>query len=182
MSERRILGIDPGSIIMGYGVIDCIGKQPQFVDMGVINLKKIETHFEKMQIIFEKTLELIDKHHPQEISIEAPFQGKNVQSMLKLGRAQGVAIAAGLHRKLDIHEYAPRKIKMSITGKGDATKEEVATLLQRMLRFEEMPHNLDATDGLAAAVCHFYQNNVNIGAPKAKSWKDFISNNPNRVK
>lgn len=181
-TDRIILGIDPGSQIMGYGVIVAEGNKLRMLEMGVVNLKKIEDHFERMAHILDATLALIDKYKPSELAIEAPFQGKNVQSMLKLGRAQGVAIAAGLHRGVDIFEYAPRKIKMAITGKGEATKEEVARLLQRMLGFAEIPHNLDATDGLAAAVCHFYQRAVVDVNPKAKNWKEFITNNPGRIK
>ncbi len=182
LNDRIILGIDPGSQIMGFGVIVAESNKLRMLEMGVVNLKKIEDHFERMAHILDTTLALIDKYKPTELAIEAPFQGKNVQSMLKLGRAQGVAIAAGLHRKVDIFEYAPRKIKMAITGKGEATKEEVARLLQRMLGFAEIPHNLDATDGLAAAVCHFYQRTVVDVSPKAKNWKEFMANNPGRVK
>jgi crossover junction endodeoxyribonuclease RuvC len=180
---RLILGIDPGTTITGYGVIGAEGKTPELLAIGVINLSKLENHYEKLQKIFERTLSLIDEYKATELAIEAPFFGKNVQSMLKLGRAQGTAIAAALYRNLPIYEYAPRKIKMAITGQGNASKEQVANILQRMLKFDEMPKNLDATDGLAAAVCHFFQNQaVLASAGKAKSWKEFIAKNPERAK
>jgi crossover junction endodeoxyribonuclease RuvC len=180
--ERIILGIDPGTTITGYGVIVASGKSPLLLAFGVINLSKLSDHYAKLQKIFERTSSLIEEYKPMELAIESPFFGKNVQSMLKLGRAQGAAIAAALHRNLPIYEYAPRKIKMSITGKGNASKEQVAFILQRMLKFEEMPENLDATDGLAAAVCHFFQNTYqSVGKDKVKSWKDFVSKNPGRI-
>jgi crossover junction endodeoxyribonuclease RuvC len=180
--ERIILGIDPGTTITGYGVIVASGKSPLLLAFGVINLTKFSDHYQKLQKIFERTSSLIDEYKPSELAIESPFFGKNVQSMLKLGRAQGAAIAAALHRNLPIYEYAPRKIKMAITGQGNASKEQVAFILQRMLKFEEMPENLDATDGLAAAVCHFFQNTYqSVEKGKAKNWKDFASKNPGRV-
>ena len=182
MPERVILGIDPGTILMGYGVIEVIQKQPKLVAMGIIDMRKIPDPYLKLSHIFDRTIGLIDSYNPDELAIEAPFFGKNVQSMLKLGRAQGVAIAAGLSREIPIFEYAPRKIKMSITGSGSASKEQVATLLKHTLGFKETPDNLDATDGLAAAVCHFYQRKP-VGPEKSfNSWKDFINKNPGRVK
>ena len=181
--ERIILGIDPGTTITGYGVITCLGKSPVMQTLGVINLSKLDDHYKKLHIIFERTLMLIDEYKANELAIEAPFYGKNVQSMLKLGRAQGAAIAAALHRGLPVFEYAPRKIKMSITGRGNASKEQVANLLQRMLNIQQLPDDLDATDGLAAAVCHFFQNNHSQpGIEKAKSWKEFLNKNPSRIK
>jgi len=182
MPERVILGIDPGTILMGYGVIEVIQKTPKFVAMGVIDLKKIADPYLKLSHIFDRTIGLINSYNPDELAIEAPFFGKNVQSMLKLGRAQGVAIAAGLSREIPIFEYAPRKIKMSITGSGSASKEQVAILLKNTLNFKEIPDNLDATDGLAAAVCHFYQRKPAGPAKSFNSWKDFINKNPGRVK
>jgi crossover junction endodeoxyribonuclease RuvC len=180
---RIILGIDPGTSITGYGVIDADGKTPILLAMGVIKLSKLDDHYERLHIIFDRTLSLIDSYKATELAIEAPFFGKNVQSMLKLGRAQGSAIAAALHRNLSVNEYAPRKIKMAITGQGNATKEQVAFILQNMLKIKEIPESLDATDGLAAAVCHFYQNSYTAGLPdKAKSWKEFIAKNPGRLK
>ena len=181
--DRIILGIDPGTSLTGYGVILANGKSPVLLAMGIIDMSKMDDHYEKLHKIFERTLLLIDEYKATELAIEAPFFGKNVQSMLKLGRAQGAAIAAALHRKLPINEYAPRKIKMAITGQGAASKEQVAFLLQRMLKFDTIPKNLDATDGLAAAVCHFFQNTYVEGQKeKVKSWKDFASKNPERIK
>ena len=176
------MGIDPGTTIMGYGILKCTGKHPAVLAMGVIELSKFSNHYLKLRRIFERTLQLIDQYHPDEIAIEAPFYGKNVQSMLKLGRAQGVAMAAGLYRSLPIFEYAPLRIKLAITGQGKASKEQVATLLQKILNIPELPANLDATDGLAAALCHFYQNDLPTGESSYKSWKEFISKNPDRIK
>lgn len=181
--DKIILGIDPGTNIMGYGLIGCIGKKFTLINAGVVNLSKLGDHALKLKKIFERVTYLIDTYHPDELSIEAPFFGKNVQSMLKLGRAQGVAIAAALQRDVPIFEYAPKKIKQSITGKGTATKEQVAAMLQTLMQFEEMPKYLDATDGLAAAVCHFFQNNsLRSAGVKHGSWESFIKNNPDRMK
>jgi crossover junction endodeoxyribonuclease RuvC len=167
---------------MGYGIIKGVGRDPAIVVMGVIELSKFTNHYLKLKRIFEGTLHLIDQYHPDEMAIEAPFYGKNVQSMLKLGRAQGVAMAAGLYRSLPIFEYAPLKIKLAITGQGNASKEQVAVLLQKYLSIPELPDNLDATDGLAAALCHFYQNDLPGSGGKYKSWKEFIAKNPARTK
>jgi crossover junction endodeoxyribonuclease RuvC len=150
------MGIDPGTTVMGFGIIRVKGKQMEFLQMNELLLKKYEDPFTKLKLIFERTIELIDTFHPDEIAIEAPFYGKNVQSMLKLGRAQGVAMAAGLSRQIPITEYLPKKIKMAITGNGNASKEQVAKMLQSTLGLKTLPKNLDCTDGLAAAVCHFY--------------------------
>ncbi|MFN5621990.1 MAG: crossover junction endodeoxyribonuclease RuvC [Flavobacteriales bacterium] len=183
-NERIILGIDPGTTILGYGIIEVQGKQMKLLAMGVLRLDKIDDHHLKLQKIFERVIQLMDGFHPDELAIEAPFFGKNVQSMLKLGRAQGVAIAAALSRKLPVVEYAPRKIKQSITGSGSASKEQVAAMLQRTLSIPDadMPEKLDATDGLAAAVCHFYQTNSPLaGAKTYGGWKSFLSANPDRV-
>lgn len=182
MSNRVILGIDPGTIVMGYGVIEEVKKSPKMITMGVIDLKKISDPYLKLSHIFQRTIGLIDSFNPDELAIEAPFFGKNVQSMLKLGRAQGVAIAAALSRDIPIFEYAPLKIKMAITGNGGASKEQVASILQHTLKFDEIPKDLDATDGLAAAVCHFYQKRPTGTDKKVNSWKDFIAKNPGRVK
>lgn len=157
----------------------------KLVALGVLHLDKIDDHHLKLQRIFERCIELIDGFHPDELAIESPFFGKNVQSMLKLGRAQGVAIAAALSRKLPVMEYAPRKIKQSITGNGAASKEQVAAMLQRVLSIPDadMPKNLDATDGLAAAVCHFYQSSSPTSGGKSfTGWKAFLSENPGRLK
>ena len=159
--ERIILGIDPGTIVMGYGLLKIEGNKPKLMAMGILQLNKYEDHYLRLRKIFERVLSLIDEFHPDELAIEAPFFGKNVQSMLKLGRAQGVAMAAALERDIPIFEYAPLKIKMSITGNGNASKEQVAGMLQRYLQIpaDAMLPQLDATDGLAAALCHYFQSN-----------------------
>ena len=179
--ERIILGIDPGTTIMGYGIICSKGKTPELLVFGVLELQKLTDHFSKLKLIFERTIALIDQYHPDELAIESQFFGKNVQSMLKLGRAQGTAIAAGLSRSIPIFEYAPRKIKLAITGQGNASKEQVAVILQKLLNFPDIPENLDATDGLAAALCHFYQNYSLLKSNTVKSWKDFINKNPGKL-
>ena len=180
--ERIILGIDPGTTIMGYGIIQVTGGKPIMVNLGVIELHKYSDHYTKLKYIFDRTLHLIDQYLPDELAIEAPFYGKNVQSMLKLGRAQGVAISAALSRSIPIFEYAPRKIKLAITGNGASSKEQVAALLQNILKIKEIPANLDATDGLAAALCHFYQKDISGENKKFNSWKDFINKNPGKVR
>lgn len=182
IEERIILGVDPGTTITGYGVIIVENKNARVVTMGVIKLTGITDHYNKLKKIFERVLSLIDEYHPDEIAIESPFYGKNVQSMLKLGRAQGVAMAAALFRSVPIFEYAPRKIKMSITGNGGASKEQVAKLLERILDINNMSDSLDASDGLAAAVCHFFQKQKPEENAGKKSWKEFIRKNPGRVK
>lgn len=180
--ERIILGIDPGTSITGYGVIKTTGAKPELLAIGSIDLTKHRDHYIRIKRIFESTLSIIEEYHPDELAIEAPFFGKNVQSMLKLGRAQGAAIAAALCHSLPIFEYAPRKIKMSITGRGAASKEQVASMLMRILNFGIDDMKLDATDGLAAALCHFYQTNNPVGEKRFNSWKDFMNKNPRRVK
>jgi crossover junction endodeoxyribonuclease RuvC len=180
--ERIILGIDPGTSITGYGVIKTVGTIPELITIGSIDLSKYDDHYLKLKHIFERTTGIIDEYHPDELAIEAPFYGKNVQSMLKLGRAQGAAIAAALNRSLPIFEYAPRKIKMSITGQGAASKEQVAAMLMNILKFSLNDIKLDATDGLAAALCHFYQTNNPVQEKGYNSWKDFMNKNPKRVK
>jgi crossover junction endodeoxyribonuclease RuvC len=180
-TDKIILGIDPGTNVMGYGVIEIKNRSMILVSAGVIELNKIEDHHLKLKKIFERTIGLIDQYHPDELAIEAPFFGKNVQSMLKLGRAQGVAIAAALSRTMPVHEYSPKKIKQSITGNGNASKEQVAGMLQTLLNFTEMPKFLDATDGLAAAVCHYFQNGDEKSKSKSYSgWKTFLTENPDR--
>lgn len=181
MKEKIILGIDPGTTIMGFGLIKVVGKTMSFVQLNELNLQKYDDHYLKLKLIFERTIELIDSHLPDEIAIEAPFFGKNVQSMLKLGRAQGVAMAAGLSRQIPITEYAPRKIKMAITGNGSASKEQVAKMLQSLLGLKTLPKNLDSMDGLAAAVCHFY-NEGRLEVGKSYSgWAAFVKQNEDRV-
>jgi len=180
-NEKIILGIDPGTTIMGFGLIKVVNKKMEFIQMNELMLKKYTDPYVKLKLIFERTIELIDTYHPDEIAIEAPFFGKNVQSMLKLGRAQGVAMAAGLSRQIPITEYLPKKIKMAITGNGNATKEQVAKMLQGMLGLKTLPKNLDSTDGLAAAVCHFYNmGKVEVGK-NYTGWAAFVKNNPKKV-
>ena len=181
VSEKVILGIDPGTNIMGYGIIKSLNNKPVLIDMGIIDLLKIKNQYKKLETIFNETILLIEKFRPAEMAIESPFYGKNIQSMLKLGRAQGTAISAAINKSVKIFEYAPRKIKMSITGNGSASKEQVAMMLGKMLDFSVLYDNYDATDGLAAAVCHFYQKQIPGIERSNKSWKDFIKNNPDRI-
>ena len=184
ISDKIILGIDPGTTIMGYGLISVSPAGMQKIELGILPLTKLNDHALKLKTIFEYTLDLIDKYRPDDLAIEAPFFGKNVQSMLKLGRAQGVAMAAGLFRTIPIFEYSPKKIKQSITGNGNASKEQVAAMLQTLLKLEALPSKLDATDGLAAAVCHYFQHGKTLATGKGKitgSWKTFVSDNPGRI-
>lgn len=182
--DKIIIGIDPGTNFMGYGILGIKKKQPQVIALGVIHLHKIEGHYLKLRRIYERVLGLVEQYLPDEMAIEAPFFGKNVQSMLKLGRAQGVAMAAALARDVPITEYEPRKIKMAITGNGAAAKEQVKEMLKRILNISDsqLPQELDATDALAAALCHHYESSRPIPSSGAKSWKDFIAKNPSRVK
>ena len=182
MNERIILGIDPGTTIMGFGLIRVVGKRMEFLQLNELILTKYSDHYVKLRLIFERTIGLIESFHPDEIAIEAPFFGKNVQSMLKLGRAQGVAMAAGLSRQVPITEYSPKKIKMAITGNGNASKEQVAKMLQQTLGLKELPKNLDSTDGLAAAVCHFYNSGKPMGGKNYSGWSAFVKQNEGRVK
>ncbi len=181
-TERIILGIDPGTTIMGFGLIKVVNKEMQFMQLNELQLKKYSDHYVKLKLIFERTIELIESYHPDEIAIEAPFFGKNVQSMLKLGRAQGVAMAAGLSREIPITEYSPKKIKMAITGNGNASKEQVAKMLQSTLGLKELPKNLDSTDGLAAAVCHFYNSGRITTGKSYSGWGAFVKQNEKRIK
>ena len=184
IKDKIILGVDPGTTVMGYGLIKIIDNKPSLLAMGILMLEKQDDHYMRLRRIFERISGLIDEFLPDELAIESPFYGKNVQSMLKLGRAQGVAMAAALSRSLPIFEYAPLKIKMSITGNGRASKEQVAGLLQRYLKIpqEDMLPQLDATDGLAAAVCHFFQSSRPQSESPYTSWKDFVNKNGKRVK
>ncbi|MFC2086722.1 crossover junction endodeoxyribonuclease RuvC [Bacteroidota bacterium] len=179
--EKIILGIDPGTNLLGYGIVKINGNFMQLLALGTIELRKFEDHFLRLKKIYDRIISLIDEFKPDEFAIEAPFYGKNVQSMLKLGRAQGVAISAALSRSIPVFEYAPRKIKMAITGQGNASKEQVAGLIMKLLKINELPKNLDATDALAAAICHSFQSNMPVSSGKFKSWKDFIHKNPGRV-
>jgi len=180
--ERIILGIDPGTTIMGFGVIRIVDKEMSFVQLNELQLTKYPDHFVRLRLIFERTIELIETHLPDEIAIEAPFFGRNVQSMLKLGKAQGVAIAAGLSRDIPITEYAPKKIKMAITGNGNASKMQVAKMLQSLLSLKELPKNLDSTDGLAAAVCHYFNSDrAAVGGKTYTGWDAFVKQNEDRI-
>ena len=179
-SERIILGLDPGTSVMGYGLIAIQGQQLKLVQYGVIHLSKYKTHELKLKKIFDRVISLIDDYNPDEVALEAPFFGKNIQSMLKLGRAQGVAMAAALSREIPITEYAPKKVKQSVTGNGNASKEQVAQMLMTLLHFKEAPKLLDATDALGVAVCHHFQGGNNFSTKK--SWKAFLTENPGRVK
>lgn len=185
MSDKVILGIDPGSNIMGYGVVLVNKNTLTMQHTDVINMTKEKDSYKKMKIIFDQVSEVITTYSVNEVAIEAPFYGKNVQSMLKLGRAQGVAIAAALHHSLPVTEYAPRKVKQAVTGKGSGTKEQVAYMLQRILQLKELPPYFDQTDALAIAVCHYFQQSK-PGGDHGKSgkggWKSFINNNPDRIK
>ena len=184
-NEKIILGIDPGTNLLGYGIIRVSGHKVAMEAMGVIDMRKVSDIYLKLGRIYERTQGIIDSFHPDELAIEAPFFGKNVQSMLKLGRAQGVAIAAAMSRQVPIHEYAPKQIKQAITGNGQASKEQVAAMMQRMIRIEPaimLPH-LDATDALGAAYCHFLQTDRPVQATTkgCRSWADFVKQNACRV-
>ena len=182
--NRVIMGIDPGTNIMGYAFIGVNGNRARLIAMGVIDMRKCKDMYMKLGEIFSRVQGLINSYLPDELAIEAPFFGKNVQSMLKLGRAQGVAIAAAISRDVPIHEYAPMKIKMALTGNGSASKEQVADMLRRMLNIaaDEMPQFMDATDALAAAFCHFIQQGRPVSDKKYSSWADFAAKNPGKVK
>lgn len=180
-----ILGIDPGTIVLGYGIIEVEKQKMSLLSMGVIQLSKYEDPLQKLQIIYEKVQGLIENYHPTACAIETPFYGKNVQSMLKLGRAQGVAIASALTNGVPVFEYSPKKIKQSVTGNGNSSKEQVAAMLQRLISLEIQPKYLDATDGLAAAVCHHFQSKGTASiatGKKASGWGDFLKQNPTRIK
>ncbi|MBQ8773449.1 MAG: crossover junction endodeoxyribonuclease RuvC [Muribaculaceae bacterium] len=182
--DRIIIGIDPGTNIMGYGILGVIGKKPTTIAMGVIQLSKFESHYMRLGRIFERVTGLIEQYLPDEMAIEAPFFGKNVQSMLKLGRAQGVAMAAAISRDIPIVEYEPRKIKMAITGNGGASKEQVQEMLRRILNIpqDKLLPQLDATDALGAALCHYYESTKPDITRGPRSWKEFIAHNPDKVK
>ena len=182
INKIKILGIDPGTQVMGYAILDYYFGQFKVETLGIIKLKKYENHQEKLKEIFLQTQELIETFLPSELAIEAPFYGKNVQSMLKLGRAQGVAIAAGITMGLNITEYSPKKIKQSITGNGNASKEQVSAMLQNILRIKIEPGFLDATDALGAALCHYNQmSSITNTGKKYSGWKSFINNNPDKI-
>lgn len=181
--ERIIMGIDPGTRVMGYGLLGITGRKPEVIVLGVIKLDRLESHYMRLHRIYERVLELVAQYLPDEVALEAPFFGKNVQSMLKLGRAQGVAMAACLARDVPIAEYAPRLIKMAVTGNGQASKEQVANMLQHLLHMtkDQMPDFLDATDALAVALTHFYETSKPSLPKGPKSWADFIAKNPDKI-
>lgn len=183
--EKIILGIDPGTNVMGYSVLEVRDKSPHLVVMGVLQLSKFESHYLRLKRIFERVLGLIDQYHPDELAIESPFLGINVQSMVKLCRAQGVAMAAAVSRELPVYEYAPMKIKMAITGNGSAAKEQVSAMVKRILHLsdEDLNTKLDATDALGAALCHYYETSrpISVGGSGCKSWKDFMQKNPDKI-
>ena len=181
--DRIILGIDPGTNIMGYGLLHIVQGHMKLLDLGLLHLHNLDNHPLKLKKIFETSVSLIELHKPDELAIEAPFYGKNIQSMLKLGRAQGVAIAAALYKNIPIAEYSPKKIKQSLTGNGNASKEQVAAMLKTLLHFSESPKHLDATDALAAAVCHYFQTSGKTTVENKKNysgWKGFLAENPGR--
>lgn len=181
--DRIIIGIDPGTNVMGYGILGVKGSKPAMIAMGVIKFNKFDSHYLRLGHIFNRVTGIIEQYLPDEMAIEAPFFGKNVQSMLKLGRAQGVAMAAAISRDISITEYEPRKIKMAITGNGAAAKEQVQDMLRRILNIpaENLLPELDATDALGAALCHFYESGKPEIARGPRSWKEFIAKNPDRV-
>jgi crossover junction endodeoxyribonuclease RuvC len=179
-ADKIILGIDPGTNVMGYGLIHIKGSKMELIVMGVLRLEKVEDPALKLKRIFERVVALVDEYKPDALAIEAPFFGKNVQSMLKLGRAQGVAIAAALSRDLTVNEYSPKKIKQSITGSGSASKEQVAAMLKTLLSFKETPEFLGATDGMAAAVCHHFQRKPGTAGKTYTGWKAFLAENPGK--
>jgi len=177
------LGIDPGTLLMGYGIIEVAGNKIGLITMDVLKLSSKEDSYKRLQLIHQQVCSLVTKHHPDALAIEAPFFGKNVQSMLKLGRAQGVAIAAAMQSGVPVTEYSPRKIKQSITGNGNADKVQVVKMLQRLLNFEEHPRYFDATDAVAVAVCHHFQGSFTDDKPvkKISGWKEFLQQNPGRL-
>ena len=177
--DKIILGIDPGTNILGYGLIGITNKKMTLISTGVVRMSKLENHQLKLKKIFESITHLIEEYYPDEVAVEAPFFGKNVQSMLKLGRAQGVAMAASLVKGLPIEEYSPRKVKQSITGNGASSKDQVAKMIQTVLKLKTLPKELDATDGIAVAICHYFQN-TQEKTGNYNGWKDFLKNNPKR--
>jgi len=181
-NSRKILGIDPGTNILGYGMISISSGNPEFIYASIIDLRKLKSHDDKLSKIYTDIIKVIDEFCPSEIAMEAPFYGKNVQSMLKLGKVQGIIIGAAISKSIPFFEYAPRKVKMAVTGSGSASKEQVAGLLIKYLKLKSAPEPLDATDAIATALCHHFQGNIISPGKKIKSWKEFIRKNPGRVK
>ncbi len=183
LKEKIILGIDPGTVVMGYGLIGITGQKIRIVEMGVLKLSKFPDHADRLNRIYVRVHELCEQYKPESCAIEAPFFGKNVQSMLKLGRAQGVAMAAAMQSKIPMEEYSPKKVKQSVTGNGSATKEQLWTTIQKILKFEETPQYLDASDAVGVALCHHFQSKFPIANLKSgQGWDKFIKDNPGRVK
>jgi crossover junction endodeoxyribonuclease RuvC len=178
----RILGIDPGTTITGYGLVQITENKPSILTLGIMRPGKFDDHYQRLKYLHERALGIIDEFHPDLMAIEAPFYGKNVQSMLKLGRAQGVIMAAGLYRSLQIYEYAPLLVKQSITGMGRASKEQVAYFLQNIYHLTDLPKELDATDAVAVAICHFLKQSKPVQSSEYRNWEDFIRKNPGRIK
>ncbi|MEG1573763.1 MAG: crossover junction endodeoxyribonuclease RuvC [Bacteroidales bacterium] len=179
----KIIGIDPGTNVMGYGLLEAEGSKVSLIVMGILKLNRLDNHYERLNRIYERVSGLITQYSPTCMAIEAPFFGKNVQSMLKLGRAQGVAMAAAIHHGIPITEYAPLKIKLSVTGSGGASKEQVADMLKRILHISDADMNpqLDATDAVGAALCHYYQMSSPVSAKSSGTWKDYLAKNPDKV-
>ena len=177
--EKIILGIDPGTNILGYGIIGINKNKMELISTGIVRMEKLENHQLKLKKIFESITHIIDEYYPDEVAVEAPFFGKNVQSMLKLGRAQGVAMAATLVKDLPIVEYAPRKIKQSLTGKGSASKEQVAEMIKNLLSLNSLPKELDASDGIAVAICHYYQK-TKTQEKTYSGWDAYLKANPKK--
>ncbi len=178
----KILGVDPGTNFLGYAVIETDKNPPEIIVSGALNMNKIKNPYEKLETILRRLTQIIKEYLPEEMAIEAPFFGKNVQSMLKLGRAQGVAIAAAMSQNLEVVEYSPRKIKQAITGNGNASKEQIAQMLKSILYLKELPNSFDETDAIAVALSHFYQRNKISTKKSYSGWGDFLSQNPNRLK
>lgn len=183
MTEKTIMGIDPGTNLLGFGVIRVSGRNVAFVDMGVLDMRKEKDHFGKLRMLGEKMDELLDRYRPDELSVESPFCGKNPQVMLKLGRAQGAAMIAALRRGVHVEEYAPRKAKIAITGIGSASKEQVSIMIRKILGISIAPEHLDATDALALALCHYYHiTSPLVSATSSGDWKHFLETHPERIK
>ena len=182
ITDKRILGIDPGTVVMGYGLIEIVNNKPRILHAGVIKTAGFNNHYTRLKHIFDRTEHLIDEYLPDELAIESPFYGKDIQAMLKLGRAQGVVMGLALHRDIPVFEYAPLKVKQSITGMGRAAKEQVAFFLKNMFGEEMLPPELDATDAVAVAVCHYLQQKNPVSKGDYKGWSDFVRKNPDRIK
>jgi len=182
MAENlKILGIDPGTTVTGYGLVEIRGKKPVILDKGKITPKKGSTHYDRLKVLHEGALKIVQKYQPDVMAIEAPFYGKDIQAMLKLGRGQGVIMAAALIYNIPIHEYAPLLVKQSITGMGRASKEQVAYFLQKVYHLDELPDQLDISDAIAVAICHFIQLDKPQKSKEYKGWGDFVKKNPGRV-